>query len=323
MARYISFDGGGTKLNGMMFDEGMNLLGAGHAGGINTTQASLEDCCANMRACLDQMLAGGVPDVVDAVYYTGVGHFKLLCGEVASRTRVTEFIGIGEAQGGLLAGALREEGMLALSGTGSDACYIGPNGRSVVGGWGPILGDDGSGSWIGQQALRAAVRMINGWGEDTLLLGLIREEWKVDDDWKMVPIVHRSAAPFRQVAMLTPLVGRAAAQNDKVALDILREAGHLMALQTKALIRRAGLGPDQLDVTLCGGAWKSHPAMFEAYCGELTAQYPTLTARRPMFEHVCAGPVRFLLDRGVPREEAARLLRRQFPQYRVDMSDDI
>ena len=38
MACYISFDGGGTKLNGMMFDENLNLLGTGRSGGINLTQ---------------------------------------------------------------------------------------------------------------------------------------------------------------------------------------------------------------------------------------------------------------------------------------------
>lgn len=322
MACYISFDGGGTKLNGMMFDENLNLLGAGRSGGINLTQTSLEDCRANVRDCLSQVLASHEPEMADVVYYTGVGNFQLLCEEVGSRVHTAQYVGTDEALGGLLAGALKREGVLALAGTGSDVFYISPGKRSVVGAWGPILGDDGSGTWIGQQAIRAVVRFLNGWGEDTMLLPIIREEWKLKNDWQMVEIVHKSPAPFRQVASVTPLVGRAAAQGDAVALNILREAGHLMAVQTESLIRKASLSRDQLDITLCGGAWKAHPIMFDTYCAELMQKHPTLTARRPLFEHVCAGPARLLLENGIPREAAIQLMKRKFAQYRIDMSDE-
>ena len=322
MALYISFDGGGTKLNGMMFDENLNLLGTGRSGGINLTQTSLEDCRANVRDCLNQVLASYEPEMVDVVFYTGVGNFQLLCEEVGARVHTTQYVGTDEALGGLLAGARKWEGVLALAGTGSDVFYLSPGKRCVVGAWGPILGDDGSGTWIGQQAIRAVVRLLNGWGEDTLLLPIIREAWALQNDWQMVKIVHGSPAPFRQVASITPLVGKAAEQGDKVALNILREAGHLMAVQTESLIRRAALREDQLDVTLCGGAWKSHPAMLDSYRASLAPNHPSLTARRPLFEHVCAGPARLLLERGMAREDAIRLMKQQFAQYRVDMSDE-
>ena len=322
MACYISFDGGGSKLNGMMFDGELRLLGAGRSGGINLTQTSLEDCRANVRDCLDQVLASHEPEMVDVVFYTGVGNFQLLCEETGRRVHVAQYVGTDEALGGLLAGALKREGVLALAGTGSDVFFISPEKRLVVGAWGPILGDDGSGTWIGQQAMRAVVRQINGWGQETLLLPILREAWHLKNDWQMVEIVHHSPAPFRQVASVTPLVGQAAAQGDPVALNILRQAGHLMAVQTETLIRRAGLGEDQLDVTLCGGAWKSHPVMYERYLEELRGAHPALTARRPLFEHVCAGPARMLLERGMNREEAIRLMKARFCQYRVDTADE-
>ena len=321
MACYLSFDGGGTKLNGMMFDDDLNLLGTGRSGGINLTQTSLEDCRANVRDCLNQVLAAHEPDQVDVVYYTGVGNFQLLCEEVGLRVHTAQYVGTDEALGGLLAGALRREGVLALAGTGSDVFYISPGKRMVVGAWGPILGDDGSGAWIGQQAIRAVVRQINGWGEDTLLLPIIREAWRLKNDWQMVEIVHHSPAPFRQVASVTPLVGQAAARGDKIALDILREAGHLMAVQTESLFRRAQLGDGPLEITLCGGAWKSHPVMFDTYAGELHAAHPAVTVHRPLFEHVCAGPARLLLERGMAREDAIHLMKARFQQYRVDMAD--
>ena len=333
----LSFDGGGSKLNGMLFDDGMNLISACRAGGINTSQGSLDDCRSNIESAVGQLFGAAAPDRIDVMYYTGVGVFPLLVEAVEKRAAVTRTVHLDEAMGGLLAGALKREGVLALSGTGSDIFYIGPerpaadNGftypdhhtdgprrqRMGVGGWGPILGDDGSGVWIGQQAIRAVVRMVNGWGEDTMMLRMIREEWKLANDWDMVHIVHSSPAPLRVCASLTPLVGRAASAGDRVALDIVRQAGHYMAVQTDTLLKKAKLGPEWWDVTLCGGAWKTHPAMLAQFLAELRADRPTLTAERPLFEHVICGPALSLLDRGVPREEAIALLKEKFPTYIV------
>ncbi len=322
MSCFISVDGGGSKLNAMMFDENMNLLGRGLSGGINLTQTSIEDCRANVRDCLSQLMKDGVPEKVETVYFTFVGPAHVLQEELNAMTYVGSYVPTDEALAGILAGSLRDTGVLALSGTGADIFYVSPDKRVVVGAWGPILGDQGSGTWIGQQAIRAVVRLVNGWGEETLLHKMILEEWKIERDWEMVNIVHGSPAPFRKVASLTRVVGRAAEAGDKVALDILNEAGRLLAVQTDSLIRKAKLDDDHLEITLCGGAWKTHPVMLAAYRREVQKLHPTANPRRPMFEHVCAGPARYLLEKGMPREEAIALMRGRFPDYQLDLTDD-
>ena len=119
---------------------------------------------------------------------------------------------------------------------------------------------------------------------------------------------------------LTRVVGRAAADGDELALSILREAGHLMAIQTITNIKK--YWQELPEVTLCGGAWKTHPMMFEEYKKELKAMYPSATARRPMFEHVGAGPARYLLEeKGMERSEALALMREKLPQYRLDTDE--
>ena len=317
MAYYLAFDGGGSKFNGMLFDDNMTLISSCRSGGISTTQGTPDDCRANIERGLDELFSGFRLERVEKMFYTGVGAFPKVVSSVSARVKIKETVRMSEALGGLLAGALKREGILALSGTGSDVFYVSADGKQdMVGGWGPILGDDGSGVWIGQQAVRAVVRSINGWGEETALLPMIREEWKLEKDWDMVDILHcSSAAPLRKVGSLTPIVGRAAAKGDKVALSILREAGRLMAAQTEALILRNGLGPNDLDVTLCGGAWKSHQTMLDAYLSALKPRYPTLTTARPIFEHVICGPALLLLDAGMPRLEAIGLLKTSFPKY--------
>ena len=322
MACIISVDGGGSKLNAMMFDENMNLLGRGLSGGVNLTQTSIDDCRANVCDCLDQLMKDGVPERVDILYITFVGPGKVFIEELEKRTSVGKVVSNGEAQAGILAGNLTLTGVVALSGTGADIFWLGETERKVVGAWGPILGDQGSGTWIGQKAIREVVKYLNGWGEETALLDLIMKEWNLTKPWDMVGKVHGAPAPFRQVASLTRVVGKAVEMGDKVAIDILKEAAHLLAIQTDSLFRQANVQEKDQHVTLCGGAWKTHPLMFECYKEELKKMYPAATARRPMFEHVCAGPARYLLEeKGMSRADALKLMREKLPQYRLDLDE--
>lgn len=318
MAFYIALDAGGTKINALMFDENLTIVSRALTGGVNLSQTSLEDCTANIRSCLDQLFAAEAPAVIDIVYCTFVGPFKIFVREIQQRTTVLEFICPSEAEAGLLAGNVKREGILALAGTGSGSYAVKDGKHCSVGGLGPYVGDDGSGVWIGQAAARAIARAMIGWGKPTLMTDYIREDWGVTNEWDIVNAVQGSSAPFRKMGSLTRVVGRAAAAGDEVALDILRQAGHLMAEQVLFGIRRNW--PELPEVTLCGGAWKAHPEMFEQFRRELQAVHPSLEPRRPLFEHVCAGPILHLLNKGFSRDETIRIMLEKFPDYRIDMS---
>lgn len=318
MGFYIALDAGGTKINAMMFDENLNIVSRALSGGVNLSQTSLADCTENIDHCLDQLFADGTPEKIDVVYCTFVGPYDLFQEHVLNRTSVGEFVRHIETEAGLLAGNIKPDGILALAGTGSGA-YAMQNGvHKTIGGLGPYVGDDGSGVWIGQQAVRAITRAMLGWGKSTLMVELIRDAWQVKNEWDIVYIVQGSASPLRKMGSLTRIVGQAAAAGDEVALDILRQAGHLMAEQVVAEIRKDW--PEPPEVTLCGGAWKAHPEMFEQFKRELQAVYPALEPRRPLFEHVCAGPVLHLLNKGYSREETIQIMLKHFSDYRIDMS---
>jgi N-acetylglucosamine kinase-like BadF-type ATPase len=317
MGMTLAVDGGGTKLSAILFDSDFVLRGRGISGGVNTNSTSIQDVHANVEDCLKQVFGGQPPKHIDKLYVVFVGPVNVLYEKLEKYTTVGEVVSLHEAKAGLLAGALEEEGILAIAGTGSDIFYVREQKElnSVVGAWGPILGDQGSGTWIGQKALRAVVAYINGWGEPTLMHELIREEWKLERDWDMVNIIHRSVAPFRKVASITPLVGRAADAGDKVALEILHEAGMMMAVQTDCLIRRQNIPESYWKVVCCGGAWKTHSTMFEVFKRRLQELYPGIAVEKPWFEHVMAGPAKEMLLRKVPIKTAREKLNEQFPDY--------
>jgi N-acetylglucosamine kinase-like BadF-type ATPase len=242
MATYVSVDAGGTKCLAVMFDEKFNVLGRGRSGGVNTNTTTLEDCRKNVAECLDQLMSLHHPSEIDRVLAVFIGPRQVLKEQLEARSSVREFTLMGEGQAGLLAGSMRRSGLVALSGTGSDIFLVrGGQRESTLGGWGPILGDYGSGTWIGHRALQAAVKSHEGWGEHTVLFDMVMEDWKLSKGWDIVTVVYGAESPFRKVASVTPLVGKAARQGDPVALGIVREAGAHMAEQTEGLIRREAI----------------------------------------------------------------------------------
>lgn len=324
MAYYITVDGGGSKLNAVMFDSDLNIISRCVTGGVNTSQNSPEAVDASMRGCVEQLFgAEGIapPAEIEAFYSSFVGPVDRLIAMIEERAPIAHKFPMGESEAGILAGAARFDGMVAIAGTGSDVFYVKPGHdfggtRPTVGAYGPILGDFGSGVWMGQRALHAALRYQEGWGPYTLLLQLIRERWNIQrDDFELVHVIHGSGAPFRTVGQVTPLVGMASRRGDRVARGIILEAAHLMAQQTACLLRRIEIPRPDRHLVACGGAWKVSPLMFEAYRAELEGEYPDLDIAKPLFEHVMAGPVRIMLETGMPRAEAIAAVKRGFPDY--------
>jgi N-acetylglucosamine kinase-like BadF-type ATPase len=117
-----------------------------------------------------------------------------------------------------------QAGVLVIGGTGSNT--LGRTSTGVlftVGGWGPALGDQGSGYWIGHQALRAALR-AKDFGQPTRILERVVAFWKAPSLEEVVNIAH-TAPDF---SLLAPLVVQCAEEGDAVALEVLERGGRML-----------------------------------------------------------------------------------------------
>lgn len=325
MGTYLCVDGGGTKCCALLFSGDFRLLGQGRGGGINANTLSPAVCGAHVKACLDAVFQNHLPAFVDAVYVVYVGDTGQLRAALEARVAIGRFVVLDEGEAGLLAGMQAREGILALAGTGSDVFYIRNNGVdageqpivSVVGGWGPLLGDEGGGVWIGRSGLQAAIRAYEGWGAPTSLTKLIVQAWSLDTLREVIEPIYRDASPTGMLASFAPLVGQAAAQGDAVARGILSRAGELMGLQALCLMGREQIPPAHWRMTCCGGAWKTHPCMYEAFAQTICAQNPQVCLRKPVFEHVMAGVVLHALSQGMSPGAARALLSGRFGDYTI------
>jgi len=314
----LCVDGGGSKSRMLLVDDNLRLAGEGQSLGTNTNHTPLEEARANLKDCLRQTIPNGVKRI-DRAYVTLMGDKRDLSSLLEEYE--CEVLPLDEPQAGLWAGALRETGFVALSGTGSDAFYVGANKRTAsLGGWGLLMGDEGSGAWIGQQALRAVIRDLAGIGPRTLLTDRAHDALETRGDiWEIIRQLYAAPSYVRYMAAFVPEAACAASEGDILALDIFVQAGEHLADLLLLLVQSVNPPPMDRFCVLSGGAWKAHPAMFESFAARMFESEPGMTLSRPLFEPMMAGIV-LETNRRFPDWTKARredFLRECFAGYRI------
>src|SRR5204863_821295 len=116
---------------------------------------------------------------------------------------------VNDALIALVAGAGDNPGIVVIAGTGSIVYGRSAAGEAArAGGWGHMIGDEGSGYWIGREALAAVMRAADGRGPSTALTAEILRHFGVADVSHLPRIVYDREAPRMSVAALGPLVER-------------------------------------------------------------------------------------------------------------------
>lgn len=292
MPYYMSVDGGGTKLNVILFNDKFELLSFGRGQGVNLNFDSWENVSGNIRNSIEECLSGYKGISIDKLYVSMAGPGKLFDEILGSMAEVNEVYYLSEAEMSALAGIQKSKGYMALAGTGSGVCYISGNYQRHKGGWGSLLGDQGSGASIGRDALEAIIKAYENWGPKTLLYDLLMEAWELKHLWEIIPKVYRSKSYQSLIASVAPLVSKAAHQGDSISIRILEKAGMDMADQMIALLREAGLHG---DIFLAGGAWKGSRIMFDAFSRRVHSEYPQANICIPVFEPVMGGVVKLCM----------------------------
>ena len=160
---------------------------------------------------------------------------------------------VAVAFAGALAG---KPGVLILAGTGSMA-WAG-NGISVtrVGGFGDGFGDEGSGYWIGQQALRKLSWALDGRLEDTRYRDAMLEAIGASDAEGLIAWFYGLEHQRSRVAALAQNVDQLAEADNLTAIDILLEAANLLAAHGKTAWRKLEL-QSGASISYAGSVFKS------------------------------------------------------------------
>jgi len=238
---FLGIDGGGSKTAFVLEDENNKILGRIETGPSNWLSAGKEEAGGNIAAGIRQL--NSFPDVVGCGF-AGAGRpdsiqfFKESLSALLPKAQIfvetDAFVSYVGAIG-------LEPGMLLIAGTGSIAIGRRPDGSMVrVGGWGPIFGDEGSGFWIGREAIQAALR-ANDAGEETDFVSSVCEALKLDAITNVSTAWKSGALTVRSVASLAALVFHMYPAES--ASQILNGAAKHLWLMSKKAIDLVGI-PD-------------------------------------------------------------------------------
>ncbi|OPH56369.1 hypothetical protein BC351_28140 [Paenibacillus ferrarius] len=146
-----------------------------------------------------------------------------------------------------------KEGILVICGTGSNAIGVSQAGHLIYnGGWGHILGDEGSGYSIGLQALKAVCKAYDRREYPTELTGMVLDALKLASEQELIHYIYREGKSKKEIASLARLVIEASTHSDRVAVAILSEAGDELVELVRGLMRKSASLHEAIPVTVAG-----------------------------------------------------------------------
>jgi N-acetylglucosamine kinase-like BadF-type ATPase len=162
----------------------------------------------------------------------------------------------------LVAGVGEAPGVVLIAGTGSIAYgRNAANEAARAGGWGYVLGDEGSGYWIGRQALRAVVREADGRGRATVMTPLVLAHFGAEQPQQLVHAIYSQVLKPSAIAAVARAVEHAADEGDAVALEILQVGARELAACAESVVTRLGMRDDAFTFVLAGGVLEAVPRL--------------------------------------------------------------
>ncbi len=289
MAYYIGIDGGGSKTECVLGDEE-------HIRGRMTAPSCKIQVVGKMAAqvVLQNVIRGVCaqakidPERVSRVCigvsgYSRQGIAAALTAMVWELVRIPVDV-VGDHTIGMQAAFGDGPGVLVIAGTGSIAHARDERGRTVrVGGWGPAISDEGSGTWIGHRAVTAMMRAADR-GEFTALEKRIMDLFNVRRREDVATVANQKQ--LAEFASLLPDILDAARSGDKLAADILNQAGAELAALAGDAIRQLWPQPraEGVPVGVVGGVFRNVEEVRFAFERALRNRCPEIMPRKDVVE---------------------------------------
>lgn len=300
MRYYLGVDGGGTKTEALVANQNGVIIGAGKSGssnphfvGKNMALSALVDAVSTAIRSINMM------DVAKAVICVpGMREYKNELAENIGIDSDKLFVHADE-QNAFVAALGKEYGVVVLAGTGSFVMGINKDGNSdVIGGWGPIIGDPGSGFWIAVRALQAVANEYDGFLGHTVLTDKIKAYYSIETISALKRVVSAD-----NVSHIAVLVKEAALEGDKIAESIIKEAGVELAKMASAVITRLGLDHADYSLALTGGISNFGELIMKPFINTLRTSHRNIKIKEPLFPPVIGSVMLAMKQDGISWSE--------------------
>jgi N-acetylglucosamine kinase-like BadF-type ATPase len=256
--------------------------------------ATVRQVCATARISPDRIQAicigaAGAARPEIAAKIRGV--VEELFSETSRENILTRIEIVGDTVVALEAAFGEGPGVIAIAGTGSIVYGRDAAGHTArAGGWGFAISDEGSGHWIGRQAI-SAIMSARDQGREPALGALVLEAWKLGTIDELVRQANSTPPP--NFPRLFPVVLRAADKSDTIARDLLADAASRLAALAATVIRRLA-GQATADalcaavppVAMTGSVFRQSPYVRQLFSSALQDSFPGIEVRQELVDPV-------------------------------------
>ncbi|MBL0388616.1 N-acetylglucosamine kinase [Tumebacillus sp. ITR2] len=175
-------------------------------------------------------------------------------------------------------------GIVLIAGTGSVAYGRNEAGEETrVGGWGYLLGDEGSGYDLGRRAITSVLRAYDGRDPQTALTELVLNAYGVQEPTDLLPLVYGETSSRGHVAQSARLVFDAATAGDLVAQALVEGAADELAALVVALLQKMNVTARRLTVVLAGGLFSTGSPLIGLFEARLPDTVDVRPGQPPVF----------------------------------------
>jgi len=263
----IGVDGGGTDTIAVLADLDGKILKRAKTGSSNLRNVGFQAAVSNiLEAILGTVsrikekrvvsILIGLPAVEE--------EFKVekekIKKEILKNSRITKILKgkieiVSDQITAFRSGTDKQDGIVLIAGTGSVAHGWKRGKEAKASGWG-WLADEGSGFWIGKKGYQAIFKDLDGRGPKTKITKLIFQDWKLKNKETLMKKVY-SKDWVRDISAISKIVEKAARQGDKVALEILKDAGRELVQSSISVIKKLNFQNQKFPMVFVGSVFKS------------------------------------------------------------------
>jgi glucosamine kinase len=265
-ARYVmGIDGGATKTVAVVLDLESHALHLAHRGPSNEDTVGAKLAVEALLEAADEAIerAGIAQEELGAAVLAVAGTDTDAMAEHVRLARTDAWIVVNDVVGAWATATGGGPGIGVISGTGSNVLGVGPGGRAWrAGGWGHLLGDEGSGYWLGIQSIKAALRDREASGPETALSDAAPAFFDMPSVEALAAHVYAKPLTKREIAAFAIRTAEIAERGDVVARELFERGARELASQITAVIGQTGLS-GAFPVGLIGGAFKAGAVFVE------------------------------------------------------------
>jgi len=307
---WLGVDGGGTNTRAAIINREGNVSGEGNALAANFLRVGLSDAVEHVTSAVEQAcsVAGIDRSQIQAACFglAGVGNAKhrRQMHDALLRALQIDAMSVETDARVALAGATNlEPGVVIIAGTGSIAYGMNDRGEYArAGGWGPAMGDEGSGHYIGRRALEAVVSAFDHRAPETSLTRDVCRHFGVTSPSELPPVIYDSPTEImREIAQLSRIVVKAARGGDIVSRGILTDAAIELARAVAAVIERLKMRHQSFRVAYVGGVFNAGDMVITPMSESISVVAPHATVAPPLFPPVI-GAAKLAQTASVSRE---------------------